>query len=230
MNYGFLCPLKNSELAPYFPNNLWANPPKHILGVAHTATEHDKEERLTFFSPRELSEDEQAQLDTRVYDLIHDVEFRVRARRYMGEAVFTPATELLLGRFHFVLQVFGIGSIITARGRWPEFFEGIYWVLLLPLFVSIARSLMAAHGKETMAGLRRLYHSPIGIRVVVLPQLRILDTIVNLNPDRGYELALAKVRDLGLMELVLFYKRACQYPRWPSKAPNVCGVIRGYKA
>jgi len=223
MNYGFLCPLKNSELAPYFPEDPWANPPKTCLGVAHTATEHDKEEKLTLFSPRELSEDEQAQLDTHIYDLIHDVEFRVRARKYMGEAVFTPATELLLGRFHFVLQVFGIGSIITARGRWPEFFEGIYWVLLLPLFVSIARSLMAAHGKETMAGIRRLYHSPIGIRVVVLPQLTKLAGIVE---NEGYDKALMRVRDLGLKELILFYKRCTQYPRWASKAPNVCGVIR----
>jgi len=83
---------------------------------------------------------------------------------------------------------------------------------------------LAAHGKETMAGLRRLYHSPIGIRVVVLPQLKKIDEL--LNNGEPYSKVLEQVRDLGLKELILFYKRASQYPRWVSKSPNPCGVIR----
>jgi len=83
---------------------------------------------------------------------------------------------------------------------------------------------MAAHGKETMAGLRKLYHSPIGIRVVVLPQLKKIAEL--LNNGEPYSKVLEQVRDLGLPELIGMYKRASQYPRWVSKAPNVCGVIR----
>lgn len=228
LNYGFLCPLKDG-LALYFPEDLWMNPPQHTLGVAHTAYEHDKEEKLTLFSPREVSDEELSQVEP----FIHDVQFRSQARRYLGKAIFTPATQLLLGRFHFVLQIFGLGSILMCLylGRYQadDIAIGIYWVILLPMFVAIARGLMAAHGKETLAGLKRLYHSPIGVRVVVLPQLKKIEEI--LNNGEPYSRVLEQVRDLGLPELVGMYKRASQYPRWTyGEGPNPCGVIRANQA
>jgi len=223
VNYGWLVPLKNKDLALYFPGPKDALKPHPALGVAHAAYIHDKEEKLTLFSPREVSKEELAQIEP----FIHNVEYRIQARRYLGKAVFTPATEWLLGRFHFVLQVFGIGGwamcIYTGYYQPDDIAVGIYWVILLPLFIAMARGLAAQHGKETLAGLRRLYHSPIGMRIVVLPQLtKLAETL----EDRGYEDALQQVRELGLPELILFYKRASQYPRWVSKPPNYAGVIR----
>jgi len=224
MNIGWLVPLKNKELALYFPGPKDALKPHPALGVAHAAYIHDKEEKLTLFSPREVSKEELAQIEP----FIHDVEYRIQARRYLGKAVFTPATEWLLGRFHFVLQVFGIGGwamcIYTGYYQPDDIMVGLYWVILLPAFAGLGRWLMAGHGQETLAGLRRLYHSPIGIRVVVLPQLKKIEEM--LNNDGDYYQILNMIRDLGLPELILFYKRASQYPRWVSKAPNVCGVIR----
>lgn len=228
MNYGFLCPLKNKELALFFPDGP-AYEPHPILGVAHTAQETGKEEKLSLFSPRELTEKEREQLDTQLYDFVHDVEYRIRARRYLGKAVFTPATEWLLGRFHFVLQIFGLGGIIMCmilgRYRADDIATGIYWVALLPMFVAIARGLIATHGRETLGGLRKLYYAPTGIRIVVLPQLEKIEEMV--NNGGSYAQVLQQVRDLGLKELILFYKRASQYPRWVSKPPNYAGVIRG---
>ena len=210
MNYGWLCPLRDG-LALYFPDS--------TLGVAHSAHENDKEECLTLFAPRLVTDDELKQVENN----IHDVEFRVRASQYMRTAIFTPATQMLLGRFHFVLQIFGISSIITAHGRFSDVYEGIYWILLLPMFIAIARGLVATHGRETLAGLRKLYHSPIGAKVIVLPQLTKLAEMIDAE---GYEIALQNIRDLGLPELRLFYSRATQYPRWEAKPPNPAGIIR----
>jgi len=223
-----LCPLKGGELALFFPGPKDALRPHPALGVAHAAYINDLEQKLTLFAPRPVSDEELEQ----VKDNIHDVEYRIQARRYLGKAVFTPATEWLLGRFHFVLQVFGIGGwamcIYTGYYQPDDIAVGIYWVILLPLFIAMARGLAAEHGKETLAGLRRLYHSPIGIRVVVLPQLKKIEEM--LNNGGGYKEILNMIRDLGLPELVGMYRRASQYRRWVSKAPNVCGVIRANKA
>lgn len=224
INHGWLVPLKNGNLALFFPSGQQYEP-HPALGVAHVAHEADFEQKLSLFSPREVLKEELAQIEP----FVHDVEYRIRARKFLGRAIYTPATEWLLGRFHFILQVFGIGGIFmciyTGRYQPDDIALGIYWVLLLPMFCSIGNALMAWHGRETLSGLRRLYHSPIGIRVVVLPQLKKIAEL--LNSGEPYSKVLEQVRDLGLDELILFYRRASQYPRWSyGDGPNPCGIIR----
>lgn len=88
---------------------------------------------------------------------------------------------------------------------------------------------MRWHAWETIKGLRLLLHSPIGIRVVVLPQLTRLAHIIEKGggSTHAYQEALAQIRDLGLKELIPFYRRASQFGRWLPKEPNVLGVIWG---
>jgi len=225
--YGFLAPLKQG-LAPIFPENR-PYEPHPLLGVAHSAYENDKEEKITFFSPRELTDAETEQLNKQTYDFLHDVEYRIQVRKYLGTIQYNPATIRILGRYYYILQVFGMGGLLLClwQGyhRPDDIAQFFYWVLAMPLCIALAAGLVRWHAWETVKGLRLLLHSPIGIRVVVLPQLEILDTIVQLNPDRGYELALAQIRDLGLRELIPFYRRASQFGRWKAKEPNVLGVV-----
>lgn len=64
--------------------------------------------------------------------------------------------------------------------------------------------------------------------MVVLPQLTKLGRIVD---ESGYEEALAQIRDLGLKELILFYRRTAQMDRWAyGDSPNVLGVINASQA
>jgi len=226
MNCGFLCPLKNQRLALFFPTHDFNYQPSiGPLGVAHTATEQEKEGPLILFSPRPVPEEK---LREGFDNLIHDVQFRSIARQYMGEAIFRPATQLLLGQFHHILQVFGAGDLaimlfVYHRYSAESLVVGTYWLFLLPFFIAVARALVAAHGKETMAGLRRLYHSPLGYEVIVHPALAKLAEIVE---AQGYKEALRQIRNLGLPELTHFYRRATQYGRWNyGEGPNPCGVI-----
>lgn len=213
MNTGWLVPLKNQELALYFPG--------HPLAVAHAAQVFDKEERLTLFAPRPVSEEELDQ----IRDMPHDVEYRKWARWFMGRVVFSPVTQMLLAGFRHVLIYFGIASLLFARGKFSDFAEGAYWLFCLPLFTAVAWSLMAHHGRETIKGLQKTRHSPLGIRVVVLPQLTQLAEIIEAKHG-GYGAALQAVRELGLKELVDFYRRDAQHPRWRVGPPNPAGVIR----
>jgi len=223
--YGFLAPLQQNKLAPIFPENR-PYEPHPLLGVAHSAYEHDKEEKITFFSPRELTEAETEQLESQTYNFLHDVEYRIQVRKYLGKIAYNPATIRILGRYYYILQVFGMGGLLLClwQGyhRPDDIAQFFYWVLAMPLCIALAAGLVRWHAWETIKGLRLLLHSPIGIRVVVLPQLSKLAKIVE---EEGYEEALAQIRDLGLRELIVFYRRASQFGRWLPKEPNVLGVI-----
>jgi len=218
MNYGYLVP-RTDGLAVLLPDRM--------LGVAHAYHEHDREERLTFFSPRELTESEREQLDGQIYNFLHDVQYRITTRRHLAQIRFNPATLRILGRYYYILQIFGMGGLLlclwSGRYRIDDIAQFFYWVLAMPACIALGAGLLAWHTRETIAGLGRLYGAPLGTRVVVHPALTKLDEIVR---EDGYIEALRNVRDLGMPELVAFYQRASQFGRWEAKAPNVAGVIR----
>lgn len=229
MIYGFLAPLQQNKLAPIFPENL-PYEPHPLLGVAHSAYEHQRdkgEERVTFFSPRELTEAETEQLNNQTYNFLHDVEYRIQVRKYLGKIAYNPATIRILGRYYYILQVFGMGGLLLClwQGyhRPDDIAQFFYWVLAMPLCIALAAGLVRWHAWETIRGLRLILHSPIGIRVVVLPQLEKIEEL--LNNDEPYSKILEQIRELGLPELIPFYRRASQFGRWKAKEPNVLGVI-----
>jgi len=225
MIYGFLAPLK-SGLAPIFQEGM-PYEPHPLLGVAHTAFECQKEEKITFFSPRLLTDKETEQLNTQTYDWLHDVEYRIQVRGYLGRVQYNPATLRILGRYYYILQIFGLGGLLVClwqgSHRPDDIAQFIYWVLAMPLCIALAGGVVLWHTWETIRGLRLILHSPIGIRVVILPQLKVLLEIVE---AQGYEEALARIRDLGLKELIPFYRRASQFGRWRAKPPDVLGIIK----
>ena len=226
MIYGFLAPLKQNKLAPIFPENR-PYEPHPLWGVAHTAYEHDKEEKVTFFSPRPLADEEVEKLNKQTYDFLHDVEFRIQVRKFLATIRFNPATIRILGRYYYILQVFGMGGLLVCLWQgWhrpDDIAQFFYWVLAMPLCIALAGGLVKYHAWETVRGLRTLLHSPTGLRVVILPQL---DKLAEIVEREGYGKALAAARDLGLKELVPWYRRAAQMDRWTyGKGPNVLGII-----
>jgi len=221
MNLAYLVPLKG-KLALHFPHD--------CTGLAHWAYKERVEPDLVILSPRQLRDHE----IIRLIELIHDVRFvRASSSAMSQRSIIFIWSTFILGRLYYLLQFYGLLSIINAQGRFSEIWTGLYLLLFLPLFSSVVQALARGHIAETVAGYRNLYHSihPDNVKVEVHAGLAVLrETINNAPPERAYVEALHVARRWALDELVPLYRRAAQAGRWTVRLPCPYGWLEDYES
>jgi hypothetical protein len=182
---------------------------KHALWSPHDAKMGEIPNcELVVLSPVPL-EDELEEIKA----LVHDNLFRFQAQRGLPKRY--AAT------FWFRM-IWGLLSFFAFADPLEDTMWGLYLLFGVPVFANIVEGIWKARAHKVMTQFDSTTYWPEGVRVQISGALQKLADIVE---KEGNVVALRSLYDLGLPELIGFYRRAAWSGRWEVGPPSGMGVF-----
>jgi hypothetical protein len=145
--------------------------------------------------------------------LVHDNLFRFQAMRGLPK--------LFASSFWFRM-IWGVLSLLALADPVEDLLWGLYLLIALPVFCNIVEGIWKARASKTMSQFDSTTYWPEGVKVQISEALQKLAEIVE---TEGNVAALRSLYDLGLPELIGFYRRAAWSRRWEVGPPSGMGVF-----
>jgi len=145
--------------------------------------------------------------------LVHDNLFRFQAQRGLPKLVATS--------FWFRM-IWGLLSLIAFTDPLEDILWGVYLLFGVPMFANVVEAIWKSRAAKVMSQFNSATYWPENMRVQISPALQKLAAIVE---KEGNVAALRSLYDLGLPELIGFYRRASWSRRWEVGPPTGFGVF-----
>lgn len=145
--------------------------------------------------------------------LVHDNLFRVQVQRGLPRRLAT---------YFWFRMIWGFLSLVAFTDPLDDILWGLYLLFGIPVFANIVEGIWKRRAERTIAQIESTTYWPEGMRVQISPALQKLTKIVE---EGGSVAALHSLYDLGLPELIGFYRRAAWSRRWEVGPPTGLGVF-----